>query len=92
MSEPHMPSRPPPLYKQRSWSPDAHNNEVGHRRKKINGRLNLQRSKNVTNEDLDELKTCIELRFGFDSLTLFPLWDFTTLREKNNRSPSPRNK
>ncbi|TQD84821.1 hypothetical protein C1H46_029599 [Malus baccata] len=58
---------PPPLYKQRSWSPDAYRDEAWHRRKKINGRSNLQRSKSVTEEDLDELKACIELGFGFDS-------------------------
>ncbi|KAM2640309.1 hypothetical protein TB1_026708 [Malus domestica] len=68
MSEPHLPPPPPPpLYKQRSWSPDAYRDEAWHRRKKINGRSNLQRSKSVTDEDLDELKACIELGFGFDS-------------------------
>ncbi|KAM1038109.1 hypothetical protein ACFX13_033569 [Malus domestica] len=51
----------------RLWSPDAYRDEAWHRRKKINGRSNLQRSKSVTDEDLDELKACIELGFRFDS-------------------------
>ncbi|KAL6273720.1 hypothetical protein ACE6H2_024412 [Prunus campanulata] len=66
MSEPHPPP-PAPLYKQHSWSPDAYRDEAWHRRKKINGRSKLQRSKSVTDEDLDELKACIELGFGFNS-------------------------
>ncbi|GKU98962.1 hypothetical protein SLEP1_g11891 [Rubroshorea leprosula] len=53
-----------PLYKQRSWSPDVFRNEAWLRRK---GNSKNRRSKSVTDEDLDELKACIELGFGFDS-------------------------
>ncbi|KAK6128976.1 hypothetical protein DH2020_037283 [Rehmannia glutinosa] len=60
-------NRPPhaatPLYKQNSWSPDSHRDEAWLRQK---GRRN-RRSRSVTDEDLDELKACIELGFGFDS-------------------------
>ncbi|XWS41915.1 hypothetical protein CRYUN_Cryun17cG0123200 [Craigia yunnanensis] len=52
-----------PLYKQRSWSPDIFRDEAW-LRKKGNSK---KRSKSVTDEDLDELKACIELGFGFDS-------------------------
>lgn len=64
-SETHAPPHPPPLYKQRSWSPDAYRDEAWLRRKKSNKKK--QRSKSVTDEDVDELKACIELGFGFDS-------------------------
>ncbi|XVF59420.1 hypothetical protein PTKIN_Ptkin07bG0274500 [Pterospermum kingtungense] len=53
-----------PLYKQRSWSPDIFRDEAWLRRK---GNSKNGRSKSVTDEDLDELKACIELGFGFDS-------------------------
>ncbi|XP_007047252.2 PREDICTED: uncharacterized protein LOC18611124 [Theobroma cacao] len=53
-----------PLYKQRSWSPDIFRDEAWLRRK---GNSKNRRSKSVTDEDLDELKACIELGFGFDS-------------------------
>ncbi|KAK4367743.1 hypothetical protein RND71_011535 [Anisodus tanguticus] len=51
------------LYKQNSWSPDIIRDEAWQRRKDSYGK----RSKSVTDEDLDELKACIELGFGFDS-------------------------
>lgn len=54
----------PPLFKQRSWSPDAYRDEAWLRRK---GNWKNRRSKSVTDEDVDELKACIELGFGFDS-------------------------
>ncbi|KAF8405019.1 hypothetical protein HHK36_009915 [Tetracentron sinense] len=63
-----QPPPPPPataLYKQRSWSCDTYRDEVWLRRKDNNRRR--RRSKSVTDEDLDELKACIELGFGFDS-------------------------
>ncbi|XP_062102035.1 uncharacterized protein LOC133810303 [Humulus lupulus] len=65
---PHDPHAPPPLslHKQRSWSPDAYRDEAWLRRKKSNNKKK-QRSKSVTDEDVDELKACIELGFGFDS-------------------------
>ncbi|CAA3018022.1 uncharacterized protein LOC111396937 isoform X1 [Olea europaea var. sylvestris] len=65
----HPPSSPPPphvassLCKQNSWSPDSYRDEAWLRRKDRRNR----RSKSVTDEDLDELKACIELGFGFDS-------------------------
>ncbi|KAB2094614.1 hypothetical protein ES319_A02G171400v1 [Gossypium barbadense] len=51
------------LYKQRSWSPDINRDEAWLRRK---GKIEKRRSKSVTDEDLDELKACIELGFGFE--------------------------
>lgn len=81
-SEPDVdapPSSPPPaflfqrppllqpassLYKQRSWSPDAYRDEAWLRRK---GNWKNRRSRSVTDEDVDELKACIELGFGFES-------------------------
>ncbi|KAL8151858.1 hypothetical protein V2J09_021666 [Rumex salicifolius] len=61
---------PPPrrLLKQSTWSPDLYREEAWVRRK---GRAN-RRSKSVTEEDLDELKACFELGFGFDSPDLDP--------------------
>ncbi|KAK8494677.1 hypothetical protein V6N13_053313 [Hibiscus sabdariffa] len=71
--EPESPHQPPPvmmplphlvpLYKQRSWSPDIYRDEAWLRRK---GNNKKGRSKSVTDEDLDELKGCIELGFGFE--------------------------
>ncbi|XP_059643428.1 uncharacterized protein LOC132285278 [Cornus florida] len=70
MSNPSAPpSLPPlaaPLYKQNSWSPDTYRDEAWLRRKGNHGRRK-RRSKSVTDEDLDELKACIELGFGFAS-------------------------
>lgn len=83
MSETHAPSSPPPsflfhrppllkkeltspLLKQRSWSPDACRDEAWLRRKG-NWKNRRNRSKSVTDEDVDELKACIELGFGFES-------------------------
>ncbi|XP_015577515.1 uncharacterized protein LOC8262893 [Ricinus communis] len=53
-----------PLYKQHSWSPDIYRDEAWLRRK---GNSKKKKSKSVTDEDVDELKACIELGFGFDS-------------------------
>lgn len=61
---PEPPVNPSPLYKQRSWSPDIYRDEAWLKRK---GKSKNRRSKSVTDEDLDELKACIELGFGFDS-------------------------
>ncbi|KAK4712205.1 hypothetical protein R3W88_006718 [Solanum pinnatisectum] len=55
-----------PLYKQKSWSPDTFRNEAWQRRKGTHGSCLKRRSKSVTDEDLDEIKACIELGFGFD--------------------------
>lgn len=59
-----QPTLSAPLYKQRSWSPDAYRDEAWLRRK---GNWKNRRSKSVTDEDVDELKACIELGFGFES-------------------------
>ncbi|XP_044490724.1 uncharacterized protein LOC123214798 [Mangifera indica] len=64
---PPPPPVPRPLCKQWSWSPDAERDEAWQRRKgnyKRNRRL--QRSKSVTNDDLEELRGSIELGFGFE--------------------------
>ncbi|KAA8531696.1 hypothetical protein F0562_006587 [Nyssa sinensis] len=63
---PDLPPPPAPLYKQKSWSPDTYRDEAWLRRKGNHDRRK-RRSKSVTDEDLDELKACIELGFGFDS-------------------------
>ncbi|KAL3526778.1 hypothetical protein ACH5RR_011434 [Cinchona calisaya] len=55
------------LYKQKSWSPDTYRDEAWQRRKGNHGIRRNRRSKSVTDEDLEELKACIELGFGFDS-------------------------
>ncbi|KAK9049011.1 hypothetical protein SSX86_032023 [Deinandra increscens subsp. villosa] len=66
---PRPPSPPPThppcsaLYTQKSWSPDVHRDEQWIRRK---GKHKHRRSKSVTDEDIDELKACIELGFGFE--------------------------
>ncbi|KAJ6378573.1 hypothetical protein OIU78_028750 [Salix suchowensis] len=58
-----------PLYKQHSWSPDIYRDEAWLKRK---GNYKKSKSKSVTDEDLDELKGCIELGFGFDSPEVDP--------------------
>ncbi|XP_044470828.1 uncharacterized protein LOC123207128 [Mangifera indica] len=59
------PRQGPLLHKQHSWSPDIYRDEAWLRRKARN--IKNKRSKNLTDEDLDELKACIELGFGFDT-------------------------
>lgn len=63
---------PPPLYKQRSWSPDADRDEAWRRRK--GSYQTGRRSQSVTDDDLEELKGSIDLGFGFrpDSPDLDP--------------------
>ncbi|XP_071709609.1 uncharacterized protein [Rutidosis leptorrhynchoides] len=51
------------IYSQKSWSPDLNRDEEWIKRKCKN---NHRRSKSVTDEDIDELKACIELGFGFE--------------------------
>ncbi|MCL7047045.1 hypothetical protein MKW94_023309 [Papaver nudicaule] len=62
---------PRPLHKQRSWSysspSDMHRDEVWMRRKGINRIRRTSSLSNITDDDLDELKACVELGFGFDS-------------------------
>lgn len=55
------------LYKQKSWSPDTYRDEAWQKRKGNDGLRRRRPSKSVTDEDLEELKACIELGFGFDS-------------------------
>ncbi|KAI3794087.1 hypothetical protein L1987_36713 [Smallanthus sonchifolius] len=62
-AKPPSPS-PSSLYTQKSWSPDLHRDEQWIRRK---GKHKHWRSKSVTDEDIDELKACIELGFGFEN-------------------------
>lgn len=62
--QPPHPRPPAPLYKQKSWSPDLYRDEAWLKRQGINKNRH-RRSKSVTNEDIDELKGCIELGFGF---------------------------
>ncbi|XP_030944702.1 uncharacterized protein LOC115969239 [Quercus lobata] len=71
MSKPHAPPRP--LYKQHSWSPDIHRDEAWLRRKGSNKNSSgIRRNKSVSDDDLEELKACIELGFGFDSPEVDP--------------------
>ncbi|KAL4582292.1 hypothetical protein LXL04_006838 [Taraxacum kok-saghyz] len=62
-----MPPLSSPLYKQKSWSPDLHRDEEWMRRKGKHLHRRRRKSKSVTDEDIDELKACIELGFGFDN-------------------------
>lgn len=61
-----MPPFSSPLYKQKSWSPDLHRDEEWMRRKGKHLHRRRRKTKSVTDEDIDELKACIELGFGFD--------------------------
>ncbi|KAI3416622.1 uncharacterized protein J3R85_015340 [Psidium guajava] len=63
---PLLPGLSSTLYKQRSWSPDVFREEAW-RRRKGSSKIRRARSRSVTDDDLDELKACIELGFGFDS-------------------------
>ncbi|KAJ0771167.1 hypothetical protein HanPI659440_Chr07g0265911 [Helianthus annuus] len=60
MPPPYAAAQPP---SQKSWSPDLHRDEEWIKRK---GKHNHRRSKSVTDEDINELKACIELGFGFE--------------------------
>lgn len=62
-----LPAATSSLYKQKSWSPDSYRDEAWQRRKGKHGLRRNRRSKSVTDEDVEELKACIELGFGFDS-------------------------
>ncbi|TYH90396.1 hypothetical protein ES332_A13G045800v1 [Gossypium tomentosum] len=71
MSKRYVPPLPPPsqqsspLFKQRSWSPDAERDEAWLRRKEVYG-SGIRRSQSFTEDDLDELKGCLDLGFGFE--------------------------
>ncbi|PRQ23102.1 hypothetical protein RchiOBHm_Chr6g0257581 [Rosa chinensis] len=71
MADPHAPP-PRPLYKQNSWSPDILLEETWQRQKSNWGTRSLNRSKSISDDDLEELKACIELGFGFDSPEIDP--------------------
>ncbi|MCL7028738.1 hypothetical protein MKW94_005318 [Papaver nudicaule] len=68
---PPPPPPPRPLHKQRSWSysspSDMHREEVCLRRKRTNRIRRTSSLGDITDDDLDELKACVELGFGFDS-------------------------
>ncbi|XP_027348317.1 uncharacterized protein LOC113859843 [Abrus precatorius] len=65
----HSHAPPRPLYKLPSWSPDMVRDEAWERRKD-NHRHRL--SKSLSEDDLEELKACIELGFRFDSPEIDP--------------------
>ena len=80
-SQPHPPrrnSQPTMLNKQLSWSPETTREEIWLRRKG-NSATRRRCSKSVTDDDLEELKACIELGFGFepDSSDLDPKLSYT---------------
>ncbi|KAJ0981027.1 hypothetical protein J5N97_009282 [Dioscorea zingiberensis] len=56
-----------PLIKQRSWSPDTERDEAWLRRKGLQRGQRSRLSRSVTEEDLDELRGCIDLGFGFEA-------------------------
>ncbi|XP_047974023.1 uncharacterized protein LOC125216375 [Salvia hispanica] len=60
---------PSPLYKQNSWSPDIIRDEAWTSRRKNH---RLHRGRSCTEDDLEELRACFELGFGFDSADLDP--------------------
>ncbi|XP_020222943.1 uncharacterized protein LOC109805316 [Cajanus cajan] len=69
----HAPPPPPrALYKQQSWSPDMLRDEAWQRRKESARRRPHRLSKSLSEDDLAELKACIELGFGFDSPEIDP--------------------
>ncbi|CAL0314408.1 unnamed protein product [Lupinus luteus] len=87
------------LYKQRSWSPDSYRDEAWIRRK---GNWKNRSTSSVTDEDVDELKACIELGFGFESSpdveldqrlsdTLPALGLYHALNKNYNDSLTPKN-
>ncbi|RLM81015.1 uncharacterized protein C2845_PM12G28070 [Panicum miliaceum] len=56
------------LQKQNSWSPDIERDEAWERRRRgmRRGGSALRRVRSVTDDDLDELRGCIDLGFGFE--------------------------
>ncbi|XP_062221901.1 uncharacterized protein LOC133921148 [Phragmites australis] len=64
------PAAAPPLglRKQNSWSPDIERDEAWERRRRgmHPGGSGLRRARSVTDDDLDELRGCIDLGFGFE--------------------------
>lgn len=61
------PSARLPLLKQRSWSPDTERDEAWTKRKGLHRNRQGQLSRSVSDEDLDELRGCLDLGFfGFE--------------------------
>jgi hypothetical protein len=59
------------LQKQNSWSPDIERDEAWERRRRglmHRAQLSslLSRAQSVTDDDLDELRGCLDLGFGFE--------------------------
>lgn len=72
MSNPKIPRFGPaaarlPLLKQRSWSPDTERDEAWIKKKGLHRNKKGQLSRSVTDDDLDELRGCIDLGFAFDA-------------------------
>lgn len=81
-----VPPPPPPplpthrrLHKLNSWSPDLLRDEAWQRRKGkgrkegcSGGGSGLGRSRSISDEDLEELRGCMDLGFGFDSPEIDP--------------------
>uniref|UniRef100_A0A7N0TAH5 Uncharacterized protein n=1 Tax=Kalanchoe fedtschenkoi TaxID=63787 RepID=A0A7N0TAH5_KALFE len=60
-----IPAPPAPsIHKQNSWSPDSFREESWLRRKENQRR---KQNRSLTEDDLDELKACFELGFGFET-------------------------
>uniref|UniRef100_A0A0E0CRX2 Uncharacterized protein n=1 Tax=Oryza meridionalis TaxID=40149 RepID=A0A0E0CRX2_9ORYZ len=59
------------LQKQNSWSPDMERDEAWERRRGMNKGSSsssaLRRVRSVTDDDLDELRGCMDLGFGFEA-------------------------
>uniref|UniRef100_A0A0D9VLF7 Uncharacterized protein n=1 Tax=Leersia perrieri TaxID=77586 RepID=A0A0D9VLF7_9ORYZ len=60
------------LQKQNSWSPDMERDEAWERRRGMNkggllSKTALRRVRSVTDDDLDELRGCMDLGFGFEA-------------------------
>ncbi|KAK4760885.1 hypothetical protein SAY87_005778 [Trapa incisa] len=60
------------LCKHRTWSPDMYRDEAWERRKGLQMGRRGRLSKSVADDDLDEIKACIELGFSFDSPVIDP--------------------
>ncbi|XP_062228362.1 uncharacterized protein LOC133926436 [Phragmites australis] len=55
------------LRKQKSWSPDTGREAAWARRREAGAGARRGRSWSVTEDDLDELRGCVDLGFGFDA-------------------------
>ncbi|KAL5211836.1 hypothetical protein ABZP36_022683 [Zizania latifolia] len=55
------------LQKQNSWSPDIERDVAWERRRGMHKQSALRRVRSVTDDDLDELRGCIDLGFGFEA-------------------------